>query len=153
MRRNKLKHCCFSSNDSFIHGNPWLLSSMSCKSRLHIVEKDKVEISHFLSIKTRSSVFLKLIPYFVVQKLFWNVKSPPWEFSDLLSRFQFWGMVREAATVYVSLWGFFTIQFRPISFLRGGGSEMGYFCFKSDAHHQHNDRLMLRLMMRRIFWC
>ena len=76
MRRNKLKHCCFSSNDSFIHGNPWLLSSMSCKSRLHIVEKDKVEISHFLSIKTRSSVFLKLIPYFGFESFFETSKVP-----------------------------------------------------------------------------
>ena len=81
--------------------------------------------------------------FFEISKPSSGVLSNCFSLSWNLARFQFWGMVREAATVYASLWGFFTIQFVQYlsnlgqdGFWRGGGSKMGFFWLERDAHHQ-----------------
>ena len=159
MHRNKLKHCCFSSNDSFIHGNPWLLSSMSCKSRLYLAEKTKWKLVIPLHIKTRPSLLSWTHPIFCDSKAFFKISKPS---SGVLSNYFF---LEISLDFSLGGWSERSLQqFMPVSgdslqftlfniswFWKGGGSEWVAFVWKTMLTINHNDRLMLRLMM--IFWC
>ena len=106
--------------------------------------KEKVEISHSsayinktIRILLNSFHILWFKSFFEISKPSSGVFSNCFSLSWNLARFQFRGMVREAATVYASFRGFFTIHFvQYFMILERWWEWMGCFCLKDDAHHQ-----------------
>ena len=122
-----------------MHGNPWLPSSMSCKSRLYSVEKDKFKI--ILIMHTHSSRCW----HYYFSLLWLKIRKALLRNSLQLLFLETWRVFRgwsERLEHFVGiLWNSIFEGFR----LRGGGSELGAFGWNAMLTINHNDEL--RLMM------
>ena len=122
-------------------------SALCCKSRLY---PDKFEISHIIHTHSSSCwhyCFSLLNWYFVAQKLFQNIKSPPQDFSQT-GEIILLGVGQRA---WNTLWGFFGIQYLndlgQDSFLEVVGVKWAAFGWNATTLSAKDDQLMLRLTM------
>ena len=142
----------FSFYDPFIHGNPWLLSSMLQKSSLPRQSWNKSYYS-YTQLKLLTVLLLSPELIFFAQKLFQNIKSPPQDFSQT-GEIILLGVGQRA---WNTLWGFFGIQYLndlgQDSFLEVVEVKWAAFGWNATTLTIKNDQLMLRLMRRMIFWC